>query len=243
MIKPSRIDACTDDLAHHGFGTISDIDDEETLSAVLRSFGSLMPQYDSRLTHEVRAVDGFEHLSYSKSQNEIRAHTEAPGWDPPPRYLALFCRRQATCGGGHTDLLDGRAFLRRYKGEDEETLRSREIVFPRPQARDSGREASAVRRPVIETDTSGRDIVRFSFNLFTYGAYEPRIGALVDEGALPLGAFGKRLAAEAVDVFSRDRTALLISERSLLIWDNQRMFHARSAYVDRNRHLTRFWIT
>jgi alpha-ketoglutarate-dependent taurine dioxygenase len=35
---------------------------------------------------------------------------------------------------------------------------------------------------------------------------------------------------------------VLIPENHVLIWDNQRMVHARSAYTDKRRHLTRYWI-
>jgi alpha-ketoglutarate-dependent taurine dioxygenase len=36
---------------------------------------------------------------------------------------------------------------------------------------------------------------------------------------------------------------VLIPEGSMLIWDNQRLMHARSEYQDPVRHLTRYWLS
>jgi alpha-ketoglutarate-dependent taurine dioxygenase len=35
---------------------------------------------------------------------------------------------------------------------------------------------------------------------------------------------------------------VLIPEGAILLWDNQRMLHARSAYRDLRRRLTRYWL-
>ena len=78
---------------------------------LVRSVGELIPQYNGSLTHEVTYRPGNDHRAYSQSANTILAHTEAPGWHPSPAYLALFCHRQARCGGGHTDLLDVRRLV------------------------------------------------------------------------------------------------------------------------------------
>ena len=56
-------------------------------------------------------TEGFDDVPYSQSMNGLGAHTEAPAYDPPPRYLALLCHRQARCGKGQTLLADGIDFF------------------------------------------------------------------------------------------------------------------------------------
>jgi hypothetical protein len=197
--------------------------------------GELIPQYNGRLTHEVTYRPGNDHKSYSQSANTILAHTEAPGWHPTPAYLALFCHRQARCGGGHTDLLDVRKLAGALDIDELALMIEADLHFPGP---DGG-----VRSAMLSTDVTGRTVTRFSYNLLTTSDYDPALGADVDHSRLPLGEAGRRLAHRVSDLFRELRTSVLIPDGSLLIWDNQRMLHARSDYADRSRHLTRFWST
>ena len=59
----------------------------------------------------------------------------------------------------------------------------------------------------------------------------------------PLGEAGRRLAHRINDVFREVRTRVVIPDGSLLIWDNQRMLHARPERHDRTCRLTEFWST
>ncbi|WP_440074112.1 TauD/TfdA family dioxygenase [Streptosporangium sp. OZ121] len=199
--------------------------------AMLRRIGRLVPQHGGGLAHRVVATSGFERRRYSKSTNAIGVHTEAPGWDPPPRYLALYCHTQAGCGGGHTDLVDGRAFLATLPPETVEKMRSQDVAFP------AGR-GGFLRRPLLVSADDGEDILRFSYNLLTYGDTEPCLGA---EPSLE-GSFGGGLAVLAEEFRVRHRTRVLIPEGGLLVWDNWRMLHARLAYRDARRRLTRYWL-
>ena len=94
---------------------------------------------------------------------------------------------------------------------------------------------------MLSTDNAGHTALRFSYNLLTTADYDPPLDADVDDTRLPLGEAGRRLAHRVSDLFHELRTSVLIPESALLIWDNQRMLHARSEYADRARHLTRFW--
>jgi hypothetical protein len=96
---------------------------------------------------------------------------------------------------------------------------------------------------MLSTDATGNTIARFSYNLLTTSDYDPALGAEVDVRRLPLGEAGRRLAHRVSDLFGELSTSVLIPDGALLIWDNQRMLHARSEYADRSRHLTRFWST
>jgi hypothetical protein len=199
-----------------------------------------MPQYDGSLVYEVKSEAGFEHLSFSKSQNEIRAHTEAPGWDPPPRYLALWCHVQAETGG-ETCLADVNDYLRRPDPGVVERLCSTDIRWAGSNT--SGTGSSGVVAPILGADSSGREMLRFSYNLLSSGHYDPPLGAEVPVDELPLGKPGLDLARQVDEFFQNSAIRVRIPEGGVLLWDNQRMAHARVAYTDARRHLSRYWIT
>ena len=222
-------------LDQWGYVVVPDVGNLTAAEELVRSVGQLIPQYNGRLTHEVTYRPGNDHKAYSQSANTILAHTEAPGWHPSPAYLALFCHRQARCGGGHTDLLDVRKLAGALDADELALMTGADLHFPGP---DGG-----VRSAMLQTDFTGHTVTRFSYNLLTTSDYDPTLGADVDPSRLPLGEAGRRLAHRVSDLFRELRTSVLIPDGSLLIWDNQRMLHARSEYADRSRHLTRFWST
>lgn len=220
-------------LDDHGYVVVPDVNEQASAEELIHSIGDVLPQYNGVLAHEVTYRPGHDDKAYSQSANTIFAHTEAPGWNPSPAYLALLCHRQARCGGGHTDLLDVRKLVGALDTADLALLTEAELTFPGPDA--------GVRTRMLTTDAAGRTVARFSYNLLTAGDYDPALDADIEDAALPLGAAGRRLAAHVRDLFHELRTSVLIPDNGLLIWDNQRMLHARSQYEDRARHLTRFW--
>lgn len=220
-------------LDQWGYVVIPDVGNLGAAEAMVRSVGELIPQYQGTLAHEVTYRPGNDHRAYSQSANTILAHTEAPGWNPSPAYLALFCHRQARCGGGRTDLLDARKLLAALDPAEIALMTEAEIHFPGPHG--------GVRTTMLSTDTAGNTVARFSYNLLTTSDYDPALDTAVDQSGLPLGEAGRRLAQRISDLFAEMRTSVLIPDGALLIWDNQRMLHARSRYADRARHLTRFF--
>ena len=222
-------------LDQWGYVVVPDVGNLTAAEEIVRSVGELIPQYNGQLTHEVTYRPGNDHRSYSQSANTILAHTEAPGWHPSPAYLALFCHRQARCGGGHTDLLDVRRLVAALDADELALMTEPDLHFPGP---DGG-----VHSPMLSTDAAGDTVARFSYNLLTTSDYDPALGADVEGRHLPLGEAGRRLAHRVSDLFRELSTSVLIPDGALLIWDNQRMLHARSEYADRSRHLTRFWST
>jgi hypothetical protein len=222
-------------LDQWGYAVVDDIESLTAAEELVRSVGELIPQYDGRLTHEVTYRPGNDDRSYSQRANTILAHTEAPGWHPGPAYLALFCHRQARCGGGHTDLLDVRKLVGALDADELALMTDAEVHFPGP---DGG-----VHSTMLSTDVDGNTVARFSSNLLTTSDYDPTLGADVDASQLPLGEAGCRPAHRVSDLFRELRTSVLIPDGSLLIWDNQRMLHGRSEYLDRSRQLTRFLST
>ncbi|MFD9857693.1 TauD/TfdA family dioxygenase [Streptomyces alboflavus] len=202
---------------------------------LLQDIGRFVPQYTGTVEHEVVHRPGNDGRAYSQSRNTIRAHTEAPGWDPSPRHLALYCHRQARCGGGHTDLLDGRLLEKLLGPAEHALLTGPRLAFPGPGD-------GTVTVPMLYEEATGRPVLRFSYNLLTAADYDAALDAAPDPELLPLGLAGAALARRVGELFDQYRTRILVPDGCLLIWDNQRMLHARSAYEDAERHLTRYWI-
>ncbi|MNI17389.1 Taurine catabolism dioxygenase TauD, TfdA family [compost metagenome] len=175
--------------------------------------------------------------------NGIGPHTEAPVYGPPPRYLALHCHKQATCGGGHTGLVDGYAFLKSLEHTEPEL---REWLDDTPvefvATAKPGEPAQTRVREYILTPTAEGDIFRFSYNQFHYGDVNPSEEALqqsqVANNTSPLARFA--VLGEAY--FVEHNVPVLIPDGCMLIWDNWRMIHARSRYTDPARNLTRYWL-
>ncbi|WNV84937.1 TauD/TfdA family dioxygenase [Umezawaea sp. Da 62-37] len=230
----------TQELFEQGYTLLSGITTDKEAAEALREFGTLMPQYDGELRYQVKAAPGFEDRRYSKSTNTIPVHTEAPGWNPPPRYLALHCRVQAQCGSGHTELADAYDFVARLGEPERRVMSDKSIDWVGHNTGGTG--SNGIRRPAVERTADGRDIVRFSYNLLTAGHYDPPVDADVPPEQLPLGALGRDLAVRAEKFFRTNKVSVLIPQHSVLIWDNQRMLHARSSYTDVRRHLTRYWL-
>ncbi|MCS7476820.1 TauD/TfdA family dioxygenase [Umezawaea endophytica] len=216
-----------------GFALVRGLGGQRNAIPLLQALGTLLPQYKGGLEHDVTYVPGFEGKSYSQSVNTILAHTEAPGWDPSPRYLALYCHHQARCGGGYTDLFDGRRLIELLAPEEIRLLTDHPITFPGP--------GGGVRTSLFSGD-GGRAVLRFSYNLLTTGGYDPDLDRVPAAEELPLGQAGGDLAEKVSALFAEHRTPLLIPDDALLVWDNQRMLHARSEYADQDRHLVRYWI-
>jgi len=203
----------------------------------LAQFGRIVPQYNGQDTWDVRVRPGFERLPYSQSSNGIGAHTEAPASSPPPRFLALHCKQQARCGGGHTLLADGLQFCRSLIDWDK-VLRTKFIEFvatPSPHSVDR----HVYRAPVL-SESNGQPIFRFSDNLFRFGDVNPSEVVLASPPTPDPQLI--TLASHAERFFTSHGTAVLIPDQSLLIWDNHRMMHARSRFIDPSRHLTRYWL-
>ncbi len=117
----------TPEVAEYGYTVPDGIHtDEEAPKRSARSASSCRST-TALLRYQVKAAPGFEERRYSKSVNTILVHTEAPGWNPPPSYLALHCRVQATCGSGHTELADMRRFVDALSEKDRAALHERGI--------------------------------------------------------------------------------------------------------------------
>jgi Taurine catabolism dioxygenase TauD, TfdA family len=240
---PATLNASPNALGHAarrrldqwGYVVVGDVESLTAAEELVCSVGELIPQDNVLLTPEVTYRPGTDDRSYSQRAKTISANTEAPGRHPSPAYVALFCHRHARGGGGDTDLLDVRRLVGALDADDLALMTDAELHFSGP---DGG-----VHSTMLSTDADGNTVTRFSSNLLTTPDHATTRGADVDPSRLPLGEAGRRLAHRVSDLFSELGTRVLIPDGSLLIWDNQRMLHARSELRDRSRQLTRFWST
>ncbi|NWA01366.1 TauD/TfdA family dioxygenase [Pseudomonas gingeri] len=228
------------ELAEQGWTLLQPGELSTDLYETLAPFGRVIPQFNGLDTFEVTLKPGFDDLPYSQSMNGIGPHTEAPVYDPPPRYLVLHCHRQATCGGGHTQLADGLAFLKTLPADLQAWIEGNPVAFNATAK--PGETTRRVLEEYIFKPAADGDIFRFSYNQFHYGDVNPSQEDLsAPEGrnsGTPLG----RIAALGEQFFLEHCTPLLIPDGCVLIWDNWRLMHARSQYRDPQRHLTRYWL-
>ncbi|KAK1184030.1 TauD/TfdA family dioxygenase [Streptomyces sp. NBS 14/10] len=231
----SSVEGLRDSLSDQGYALVEHVGGQRQAVELLQDLGRFVPQYGGTVEHEVVYRPGNDGRAYSQSRNAIRPHTEAPGRHPSPRHLALYCHRQARCGGGHTDLLDWKLLEKLLGPDDLALVTGPRVRFPGPVG------GEGVVATMVEED-GDRAVLRFSHNLLTAADYDPALDAATPAEELPLGRAGAELALRVAELFVHYRTQVLIPDDALLVWDNQRMMHARSQYEDTGRHLTRYWV-
>lgn len=215
-------------LRSDGYVYLAGIPEEFDHLAELSRLGQLVPQYGGDLIREVRPLDdvGDDVVSASNTK-ELTPHTEwyeFPG--TPPRFVALWCVRRATGGGGETTLADGYRFLRQFSPDEQAQLRSTRYAWrSSPSLAVHGIISSAL-HPFLE-EHDGRLLLRFSTQDITSA----------DDGLL------RRFISAGNAYFAESRMEFGIAENDVLVWDNWRMIHARNAFSDRSRHLRRVLIS
>jgi len=226
-----------DELESHGY-TILPSDSADATEHLLTHFGVLVPQYDGQLRYHVAAEPGNNKRRWSRSTNAIPLHTEVPCWENVPRLLALHCVHQATCGSGHTDLVDLDKIVATFDTAEHIVACEHLVLWV---DRNAARGAlPGIRRPMVERRPDGRKLIRFRHNLLLRGRYEPALTS--DEHEEPFGSARVALRERVDSYLKNGRIPLLIPEHSVLLFDNWRMAHGRSAYADTQRHLIRYWL-
>lgn len=234
------LDAFRDDLTRQGWAVLSAAFVGDDPAQVLERFGRLVPQYNGQITFEVTYQPGYDDAPYSQSMNGLGAHTEAPGFEPPPKYLALHCHRQARCGKGQTLLADAvRFFDEALDPELRSWAQSHDIEF-RAAAKPGSEQGHSLRAP-IRSEYRGEPMVRFSYNLFRYGNINAAADDMAKAAAEPTDPLG-RIAENGEAFFAANLVPVLVPDGCLLLWDNHRLMHGRGQYSDPERHLTRYWL-
>ncbi len=236
---PTAVDAdLREPLARSGWTVVRDVRDPAECERLLQGLGSLLPQYGGKLRHSVRFHPGFDDVQYSQSANAITPHTEAPGRNPPPRYIALHCHRQARCGGGQTTLADGYEFLRLLPEDLRDEAGTRTIRFDLA----TGADEDAIAAPLVSR-RDGEVLLRYSYNVMRDGSLEgPARNSDNGDDLNGIDFFERELCRRGIEFSRRYGMPVLVPDEALLVIDNWRMLHSRPAYTDRNRHLTRYWV-
>jgi L-asparagine oxygenase len=84
------------------------------------------------LVNDVIATREAANTPSSKGCSAFPWHTEHTGQDPRPEFLALYCLRDATGGGGATLFADGRLAYRMLSPKARRCLRKRKFFYRRP---------------------------------------------------------------------------------------------------------------
>lgn len=158
--------------------------------------------------------------------SELSPHTEFYEFAAiPPRYVALWCVRPARTGGGGTTLADGYRFLEGFTAQDRLKLLNEEREWrSRPTLEMEGVEPASCRAPALRKN--GEDLV-MRFSTFDLRRDRELTSRYIDTGRAFFGA---------------NRITVDIEQYAILIWDNWRMMHARTAFTDPQRHLRRILI-
>lgn len=222
-------------LERFGWHLIDNVPNQSHAEAILSQIGTLIRQDHGELRYLVEVSGTFANTSSSKSANSLKPHTEASNYPDPPKYVALWCDRQANCGGGQTTLADGCQLFQMLDASDRVTVTDQDIRFG-----DSSRTIHSVGK-IVTLQSGEPTLIRFSYNLLRHGVYDPIISNNEVDCA-PRSRIAK-VAESLLNLFTLQHIAIDIRQHGLLIWDNFRMLHSRRRYRDQRRRLIRYWLT
>lgn len=225
----TRLDEARSHLARDGYYYASDLPAGFDHLDFVQEFGKLSVQYHGDAIGTIRAKPGFDDVYHAQNTKELFPHTECyeyPGL--PPRHLALWCIAPARDGGGCTQLACFERFFREHLSAGERALLAATPLrySSTPGLQEEGLSQPPVHHPLVQVLPDGRRVYRYSTRCMTY-RHDARLVAVVDR-------FGRYFEAQHVGIRWR--------KGALLIWDNHRMAHARTAFEDRQRELARVWI-
>lgn len=216
----------TERLVKHGYCYVAPTGVRMEFPDVVKELGPLIPQYAGELVRDIRPDPAFSNATPSAYNTaELTPHTEwyeSPGL--PPRYVALWGVHASEGPGGETTLADGYGLLRHFSEEDRKRFMKVSYEWRLPARRTPENVELAATSPILQRH-GGVDVLRFSTN-------DLRVS---DE-----------LSAEYVRVgvryFRENCVAVKVQKGGLLVWDNWRMLHSRTAFEDKRRHLRRVLI-
>lgn len=196
----------------------------------------LMLQYGKPLFH-VKWEREFLDFSDARGQKPLLPHTEASDYPNPPKYLALWCKKPADCGGGLTTFAYVEGFLNTLTEVEKKRLMETQHYFGATGGVHAKRTDGAT-HSILSFD-GNKPILRFSCNYITHGDYSPDPDNLKPFSPDPfLGEISERLQ----EYYEQNHMAILMKQYSLLLWDNQCIAHSRTTYNDPTRELERIFL-
>jgi alpha-ketoglutarate-dependent taurine dioxygenase len=183
-----------------------------------------------------RAKPGEGFATHSELDTEAKYHTDTTFYPNPERYFILYSVRAARCGGGVSKLRASKHIINYLQKTDEgkralQVLRALRVPFRIPSVfTDSGDASEKVY--TFSRILDDQDKVRWRDDTVKRGLTEqpsfahPDINRSIEE-------FEKALDEAPEEV------RLTLDDDSLMLVDNHRALHARTAFQDRVRHLLR----
>jgi len=214
-------------LEEQGYVYLDGVPDGFDHVAYLEQFGPLMPQYDGELIWSIKAQERFDNLYHSLNTKALNPHTECYEYEGlPPKYLALWCLVPAADGGGQTTLADLQPLYDSFSEEERTKLSAQEYTFVSSAGVQDMELGRTAKHPLREIRESRPPVLRFSYNC-----------VVTDDEPFILG-----VRERVLQHFEDAHVAIDFTPNSILIWNNHRLVHSRTAYTDRNRHLRRVWL-
>jgi alpha-ketoglutarate-dependent taurine dioxygenase len=208
-----------------GYAYLTEIPDGFEYLAELSKLGTPIPHQGDELVKEIKPDPRAADETYSTSNMKmLPPHTEwyeASG--VPPRYVAIWCVREARGEGGETAIADGYSFLRGFSAQDQRLLQERQYEWYGVSNGSGGPPAATPHHSILEPHPDGL-IMRYSVQLLQRVKDDSLVSHYIAGGA---------------SFFEAECIPISIARNSVLLWDNWRMMHARRAFNDPERHLRR----
>ncbi|NEO53516.1 MAG: TauD/TfdA family dioxygenase [Okeania sp. SIO3B5] len=196
----------------------------------------LRPQYGKEIFH-VKYEPEFLKFSDARGQKPLLPHTEATDYPSPPKYLGLWCKKPADCGGGLTTLAYVEGFLKTLTEVEKQKLMETQHYFGATGGVHANRTKGAVH--TILSFNDNKPIFRFSCNYITHGDYSPDPDNLNPFTPDP---FLAEISDRFIKYYEENHMAIRMDQYSFLLWDNQCMAHSRTTYSDPTRILERIFL-
>ncbi len=197
---------------------------------------ALKRQYGQEIFH-VKWESKFVNLSDARGQRVLLPHLEASDYQNPPKYLALWCKKPANCGGGMTTLAYVEGFVKTLTEAEKKKLMETRHYFGASGGVHANRTEGAI-HPILSF-SGNKPILRFSCNYIKYGDYSPDPENLKPFTPDP---FLAEITDRFIDYYEQNHLAIRMAQYSCLLWDNECMAHARTTYSDATRELERIFL-
>lgn len=175
--------------------------------------------------------------TFSETDGEAAYHTDTQYFPEPEASFILYCMEEARCGGGQSSILDARALRADIESSMPwvaETLASRTLPFRVPSAFVTGGDADTI-EATLAPIFAKTPLIRYRRDTLAAGLlYFPEHADAAAHKALD--AFEHELAN------SEHQADFFMPRDSLVLVDNHRALHARTAFQDHERHLLRIRI-
>jgi alpha-ketoglutarate-dependent taurine dioxygenase len=183
---------------------------------------------------KARKRDSTYFSTFSETNSEADFHTDTQYYPAPEQTFLLYCMVPAACGGGLSSICDARALRQDIETEEKwisDVLSDRLLPFRVPSAFVTEGGADTVQATLAPVFADA-PLIRYRRDTLAEGLLHFPEHADADAHRA-LDAFEQHLAATA------HRAEFFMPRDSLVVVDNHRALHARTAFQDPERHLLR----